>query len=125
MLMLASKVASHCTVLRSENWAFGRLSRSHTITMTFIPNNLVGQVNVSCTTEVNFQRLAVLMWLQRNNNTRKLSRIGVVMRERPCPCLLVHYTVSWQLLHSRPTTPGANDVSELALEAAHHRLAVA
>ena len=58
MLMLASKVASHCTVLRSENWAFGRLSRSHTITMAFIPNNLVGQVNVSCTTEVNCQRFS-------------------------------------------------------------------
>ena len=56
VLMLASKVESHCTVLRSENWALGRSSGSHTIIMEFIRNNLVGQVNFSSTTEVNFQR---------------------------------------------------------------------
>ena len=51
-------VASHCTVLRSENWALGRSSDSHNIIMESIPNNLVGQVNFCSTTEVNFQRFS-------------------------------------------------------------------
>ena len=57
-MMLASKVESHCTVLRRENWALGRSSGSHIIIMEFIPNNLVGEVNFSSTPEVNFQRFS-------------------------------------------------------------------
>ena len=56
VLMLASKVVSHCTVLHSENWALDRSSGSRAIIMEFIPNNLVGKVNFTSTAEVNFQR---------------------------------------------------------------------
>ena len=45
-------------MLRSENWALGRSSGSHTIILEFIPNNLVGEENFSSTTEVNFQRFS-------------------------------------------------------------------
>ena len=58
VLMLGSKVESHCTVLRSDNCALGRSSGSHTITMEFIPNSLVVQVNFSSTPEGNFHRLS-------------------------------------------------------------------
>ena len=58
VLMLASKVESQCTVLRSETWVLGRSSGSDNIIMESIPNNLVGQVNFSSTTDVNFQRFS-------------------------------------------------------------------
>ena len=57
-MMIASKVESHYTVLRSENWALGRYSGSHTLSMEFISNNLVGEVNFSSTTEVKFQHFS-------------------------------------------------------------------
>ena len=57
-MMLASKVESHCTVLRSENWALGRSSGYDTIIMEFSPNNLVGEVTFSSNTEVNLQHFS-------------------------------------------------------------------
>ena len=61
VLVLTNKDDSHCTVLHSENWVLGRSSGSHNIIMESAPNNLVGQVNFSSTTDVNFHVLAVLM----------------------------------------------------------------
>ena len=58
VMMLASKVESHCTVLCSENWALGRSPGSDTIIMEFSPNNLVGEVTFSSTTEVNLQHFS-------------------------------------------------------------------
>ena len=58
VLMLTNKVASHCMVLRSENWVLDRSSGSHNIIMESIPNNLVGQVNFSSTTDINFKRFS-------------------------------------------------------------------
>ena len=56
--MLASKVESHCTVLRSKNWVLGRSSGSLNIIMEVIPNNLVVEVNFSSKTELNFQQFS-------------------------------------------------------------------
>ena len=55
VMMLTSKVQSLYTVLRSENWASGRLSGSHNIIMESVPISLVGQVNISSPAKVNFQ----------------------------------------------------------------------
>ena len=60
VLMLTNKVASHCTVLRSENWVLDRSAGSHNIIMDSIPNNLVGKVNFSSTTDINFQRFSCI-----------------------------------------------------------------
>ena len=55
VVMLTNNVESHCTVLRSENWALGRSFGSHNIIMESISNNLVGLMNFSSTIDVNFQ----------------------------------------------------------------------
>ena len=53
--MLASKVETPYTVMRIENCPSDRSSDSRNIIMEFIPNSLVGQVNLSSPAEVNFQ----------------------------------------------------------------------
>ena len=55
IVMLASKVESHYTVMRSQNCPSGPSYGARTITMEFIPNSLVGQVNLINTVEVNSQ----------------------------------------------------------------------
>ena len=55
IVMLASKVESPYTLMRSENCPLGRSPGSRTIIMEFIPNILVWQVNLSSTAEVYFQ----------------------------------------------------------------------
>ena len=82
-MMQASKVESHCTVLRSDNWALGRSSGSHIITMKFIPNNLVRQVTFSSTTDVTFPRFSCTHVITTKQQYKKNSSIGDVMRVRP------------------------------------------
>ena len=55
IVMLSSNVESHSTVMRSENCPHGRSFGSHATIMEFIPNSLVGQVNLSSPAEVNVQ----------------------------------------------------------------------
>ena len=95
VLMLASKVESHCTLLRSENWALGRSSGSLTIIMEFIPNNLVGELNFSSKTSVNFQHFSCTYVIATRQQDEKTVLQCGCHRERPCSCLLVHSPVSW------------------------------
>ena len=63
--------------LRSENWTLGRSYGSHIIIMEFIPNNNVGEVNFSSTTEVNFQRFScTLVIATRQQNEKTVSQYG-------------------------------------------------
>ena len=92
VLMLASKVESQCTVLRSENWAMDRSSGSHTITMEFIPNDLVCEVNFSGTTQVNFQRFScthVIVTRQQYEHTVLMWGTTLPLSPGVLSCLLV------------------------------------
>ena len=71
VLMFASKVDSHFTVLRSENWASGRSSGSHTIIIESIPHSLFGHMNFSSTTEVNFQSFSCTHVIATRHKNKK------------------------------------------------------